>query len=142
MLLGSASHAITLERQKIAWSRINPTLKALATEEYEKRETNLFGSGFLEKASKRLEAEKTLNKVSGQSNRSGPPQKRARYENDKSDLRSFLARGASAMYGGRRPQCRQPYSSFTRFRNSKYSMGRSVKAQTQPVPSTKSKGSQ
>ena len=35
-------------------------LKALATEEYEKRETNLFGLGFLEKASKRLEAEKTL----------------------------------------------------------------------------------
>jgi len=142
VLLGSASHAITLERRKIAWSRINPTLKALATEEYEKRETNLFGPGFLEKASKRLEAEKTLNKVSGQSNKSGPPHKRARYENDKSDLRSFLARGASATYGGRRPQRRQPYSSFTRFQNSKYSMGRSVKAQTQPVPSTKSKGSQ
>jgi len=59
VLLGSASHAITLERRKIAWSRINPKLKALATEEYEKRKTNLFGPGFLEKASKRLEAERT-----------------------------------------------------------------------------------
>lgn len=77
VLLGSASHAIALERWKIAWSRINLTLKALATEEYEKQETNVFGPGFLEKASKRLEAEKTLNKVSGKSNKSGPPHKRA-----------------------------------------------------------------
>ena len=77
----------------------NPTLKALATEKYEKQETNLFGPGFLEKASKRLEAEKTMNKVSGQSNKNGPLHKRARYENNKSDLWSFLARGASAMYG-------------------------------------------
>lgn len=117
-------------------------LKALATEEYEKRETNLFGWGFLENASKRQEAEKAMKKVSGQSNKSGLPHKRARYENDKSDLRSFLVRGTSATYGGRRPQPRQPYSSFTRFQNRKYIMGQSVKAQTQPVPSTKSKGSQ
>ena len=64
VLLGSASHSISQERRKIAWSRINPQLKSLATEEYSKRETNLFGPGFLEKASKRLEAEKTLSKVS------------------------------------------------------------------------------
>ena len=64
----------------------NPSLKALATEEYGKRETSLFGPGFLEKASRRLEAEKTLSKVSSQGNKGGPPSKKARYENDKSDL--------------------------------------------------------
>ena len=60
VLLGSASHTVSEERRKIAWSRINPQLKALATEEYDKRESNLFGPGFLEKATKRLEAEKGL----------------------------------------------------------------------------------
>ena len=67
VLLGSTSHAITLEGQKVAWSRTNPSLNALATEDYEKRETSLFRPGFLEKASKRLEAEKTLSKVSNNS---------------------------------------------------------------------------
>ena len=65
-LLGSASHNITLERRKIAWSRINPKLKSLATEDYSGREANLFGARFLEKASKRLEVEKRLAKVSNQ----------------------------------------------------------------------------
>ena len=101
VLLGSTSHAITLERRKVAWSRINPSLKALATDDYEKRETSLFGPGFLEKASKRLEAEKTLSKVSSQGNKGD---KKARYENDKSDLRSFLVKGAPATYSSRRPQ--------------------------------------
>ena len=52
VLLGNASHSITLEWRKIAWSRLNPKLKSLATEDYTGRETNLFGPGFLEKASK------------------------------------------------------------------------------------------
>ena len=47
VLLGSASHTVSQERRKIAWSRINPQLKTLATEEYDKRESNLFGPGFL-----------------------------------------------------------------------------------------------
>ena len=38
VLLGSASHAISQERRKIAWSRINPKLKSLADEDYGKRE--------------------------------------------------------------------------------------------------------
>lgn len=142
VLLGSTSHAITLERRKVAWSRINPSLKALATEEYEKRETSLFGPGFLEKASRRLEAEKTLSKVASQGNKGGPPSKKARYENDKSDLRSFLAKGAPAMYGGRRPQRRQPYSSYTRFQSTRYNTGRPPKPQSQSTPSTKGKFSQ
>ena len=54
VLLGSATHAVTLERHKIAWSRLNPKLNSLATEDYSK-DANLFGPGFSEKASKHLE---------------------------------------------------------------------------------------
>jgi len=42
---------------------INPSLKILADEDYDKREQNCFGSGFMEKASKRIEAEKAMAKV-------------------------------------------------------------------------------
>ena len=55
VLMVSVSHYITLECREIAWSRINPKLKSLASEEYHEREANLFGPGFLEKASKRLD---------------------------------------------------------------------------------------
>ena len=41
VLLRSASNAINLERRKIAWGRINPSLRSLATELYEKREDQL-----------------------------------------------------------------------------------------------------
>ena len=40
VLLGSVSHTVSQERRKIARSRINPQLKALATQEYVKRESN------------------------------------------------------------------------------------------------------
>jgi len=124
VLLGSASHSITLERRKIAWSRINPKLKSLASEEYGERESNLFGPGFLEKASKRLEVEKTLDKVSNQGKSSQQAHKKARFENDKSDLRSFLAKGASVVYGNSRIQRQsQPYNAYTRFRNRRYYQG-------------------
>ena len=120
VLLGSTSHSITLERRKIAWSRINPKLKSLASEEYSERESNLFGPGFLEKASKRLEVEKALDKVSGQP-KPGPQPKRPRYDRDKSDLRSFLAKGASAQCGGSKTGCQNnPHSSYTRFKSRKY----------------------
>ena len=62
VLLGSASHSISLECRQIAWARLNPKLKALATENYEKRETNLFGLTFMEKATKWVEANKALEK--------------------------------------------------------------------------------
>ena len=96
VLLGSASHSISVERRKMVWAKMNPKLRSLGSEEYGERGTDLFGPGFLEKASKRLEVEKTLSKVF-----KGTPQpsKRGRYESDKSDLRSFLARGASVQYG-------------------------------------------
>ena len=54
VLIGSASHAVTLEHHKIAWSRLNPKLNSLATEDYSKN-ANHFGPGFLEKTSKHLE---------------------------------------------------------------------------------------
>ena len=132
VLLGSASHAVSQERRKIAWSRINPQLKSLATEEYDKRESNLFGPGFLEKASKRLEAEKTLSKVSNQGRGGGPPPpKKPRFENDRNDLRSFLSRGAPARFGGRKVQRQQLFTSYTRFQSPRYHQwSKSTRTQT------------
>ena len=49
VLLGSASHVITMERCKIAWTRINPMLKSLAAEDYDKREVICLGLDFLRK---------------------------------------------------------------------------------------------
>jgi len=63
VLLGSASHSISIERRKIVWAKMNPKLRSLGLEEYGERGTDLFGPGFYEKASKRLEVEKTLAKV-------------------------------------------------------------------------------
>jgi hypothetical protein len=90
---------------------MNTKLRSLGSEEYGERGTDLFGPGFLEKASKRLEVEKTLSKVTK------PPiqnTKRGRYENDKSDLRSFLSKGASVQYGNAKNRSPQPYT-FSRF---------------------------
>ena len=101
-MLGCASHAISRERRKIAWTRINPKLKSLTIQEY-KRETNLFGPGFLEKASKRIEVDITMEKVSTPSHRGGSSFK-VKYENDKPDLCSFFIQGAPAKYGGRKSQ--------------------------------------
>ena len=87
VLLGGTSHAISTERRKIAWARINPKLKSLATEEYKDREDRLFGPGFLEKATKKLETEKPLAKVTELPN----DQQKRPYQEDKTDLRSFLS---------------------------------------------------
>ena len=129
VLVGSVSNSITLERRKIAWSRINPKLKSLASEEYRERESNLFGPGFLEKASKRLEVEKTLDKVSNQG-KAGPSQKRPRYDKDKSDLRRFLAKGASACGGSKMGRQYNPRSSYTRFKNNRYFRPNQPKSET------------
>ena len=115
VLLGSASHSIFQERRTVAWSRINPKYKGLAEEEHDKREANLYGPGFLEKASKRIEVDKTMEKVSVCGVRkSSPPQKRQRYVNDSSDLRSFLARGTPGLrgHGARRAHQRQQPHQF------------------------------
>ena len=80
----------------------------------------MFGPGFLEKASKRIEVDKTMEKVSTPSHKGGPSFKKIKYENNKSDLRSFLAKGAPARYGSRKSQRQQPYYSQNRFQNKKY----------------------
>ena len=64
----NTSHFISLERQKGAWARINPELKSLALEDYKDRKDKLFGPSFLEKASKKLDTDKGLAKISA------PPQ--------------------------------------------------------------------
>lgn len=104
VLLGSTSNAVTLERRKIAWGRINPSLKSLASEDYEKREDQLFGPGFLEKASKKIETQKALAKVSAEQ-----PSRKRSWDNDKSDLRRFLSKGAPAKYGSRTQRRNKPY---------------------------------
>lgn len=63
VLLGSASHSISIERHKLIWAKMNPKLRSLCSEEYGERGTELLGPDFLEKASKRLEVEKFLSKV-------------------------------------------------------------------------------
>ena len=96
-------------------------MKALATENYEKRETNLFGPTFMEKATKRVEANKALEKVTGSTPQGGaPPYKKPRMQGRKQDhLRSFLSKGALAQCGSRQNQHYQPYT-YTRFPKTQY----------------------
>ena len=100
VLLGSTSHYISQERRKIACSRVNPKLKPVALEEFADREDKLFGPGFLDKASKRLESEKAIDKVSDEAS----SRKRSFQTNDNTDLRRFLSKGAPANHGGRKIQ--------------------------------------
>ena len=60
VLLGSASHNISQERRRVAWSQTNPATNTLSdiSEETKGKETTLFGAGFLERVTKRLEEEK------------------------------------------------------------------------------------
>lgn len=113
VLLGSTSHSISVEQRKVAWAKMNPKLRNLGTEDYGERGSDLFGPGFLEKASKRLEVEKTLAKVA----KAGQPPnaKKGRYEHDRSDLRSFLSKGASARCGNTKDRPFQPHTSYNRF---------------------------
>jgi len=106
--VGSTSQAINIERRKIAWGRINPGMKTLAKETYDNRKNNLFGPGFLEKASKKIDADKALAKVvhDGSNTRKRP------FEDDPKDLRRFLSQGAPAQYGSRGKQRQfKPYHS-------------------------------
>ena len=52
VLLENTSHTIALEHHKIAWPKLNPKLKYLATDDYTGRDTtsNLFIQGILKKA--------------------------------------------------------------------------------------------
>ena len=69
----------------------------------------MFGGGFLEKATKRIEEEKLLAKVIGAGLKPPPAKHRRKDNKDPNDLRRFLENGASARYGSRNPGHRQPY---------------------------------
>ena len=89
VLLGSASHSITQERRKVAWSHVNPaTMSAISDDvvDDKRSESTLFGGGFLERAAKHLEDEKALAKVTGAKSGGGPPQKRPCSAQDPNDL--------------------------------------------------------
>lgn len=114
VLLGNASHMVSQERRKVAWAKINPKLRSLATEDYSKRGPLLFGPGFLDKASKKVEVDKTMSKMAP------PPSKKGKYAQDKSDLRSFLAKGFPARYGNGKPSRPLPYQPPRKFQSRKY----------------------
>ena len=111
VLLGSLANSITQERRQISWSRLNPLIKDFYLEEEgkDKKGTTLFGGGFLEKATKKVEEDKALAKVTGGS-KEIPSAKRRRYSQDPKDLRHFLDKGAPARYGGGKQQRQQLYS--------------------------------
>ena len=77
----------------------------------------------MEKASKRIEADKTIAKVASGPSKSQPLGRKRKFVTDKSDLRPFLDKGASAKYGGRKDRRQQPYNSYTRFQSNKYYQG-------------------
>ena len=109
ILLGSASHSITEERQRVAWARVNP--KSTPPGDTQKQnEATLFSGGFLEKATKRMEEEKALAKVSRSTYGSKQPvPKRHRPDRDPNDLRRFLEKGAPARYRSRNQRRQKPY---------------------------------
>ena len=124
VLLGSVSNSITQERRQISWSRLNPLIKDFYLEEEDKGQkgTTLFGGGFLEKATKRVEEDKALAKVTG-GPKDTPSAKRRKYSQDPRDLRRFLDKGTPAWYSGGKQQRQQLYNRYHNSRggqNSKY----------------------
>ena len=128
--MGSTYHSINVERRRLAWTRINPSLKPLAEEKYDKQEGNLFGPTFLEKASKKLEADKALAKVFYNPQSSQSSRKHS-FEEDPSDLRCFLSKGAPAQYGSKGKQrLQKPYSQPEKQFHHQKSFNQSKKART------------
>ena len=112
VLLGSLANSITQERRQISlWLRLNPLIKDFYLEEEgkDKKGTTLFGGGFLEKATKRVEEDKALAKVTGGS-KEIPSAKQRQYSQDLKDLCRFLDKGAPALYGSGKQQRQQLYS--------------------------------
>jgi len=66
----------------------------------------LFGGGFLERATKRIEEQKAIAKVAGAGN--GPLSKRKQNQ-DPRDFHRSLEKGAPAKYGGGKFKRQQPY---------------------------------
>ena len=100
ILLGSASHSITQERQRVTWACMNPTsLPPVKDTEQKAKETILFHGDFLEKATKQMEQEKVLAKVAGEKHKQSGNKCR-QTDRDPNDLRHFLEKGAPTKYGG------------------------------------------
>ena len=68
-LLGSASHSITLERRKVAWSMPQTHPLLLQEEKEKEKDITLFGGGFLEQVTKRQEDEKVTSQFTRSGNR-------------------------------------------------------------------------
>lgn len=77
----------------------------------------MFGPGFLEKASKKIEVEKTPAKVTNLGQHQNL--KRGRYTNDKSDLRNILLKGALVRCGNTKNRPPQPHTQFNKFSREK-----------------------
>ena len=84
-----------------------------------KQGSNLFGPDFQEKASKRIELDKAMSKVSLPSS-AGPASKKRKFGQDRPDLRKFLDRSSSARYGSGKAQCQLSYQTPKRFQSRKY----------------------
>ena len=78
----------------MAWSPTNPTTNALPGSPRGYKETALFGARFLERATKRIEKEKTLAKVTGV--QPVPPAKHRQQDWNPTDLHCSLENGAPA----------------------------------------------
>ena len=76
---------LTPSHWRVAWSRVNPATVSLLQRWW-----------FLERASKQMEEEKTLTKMTGSR---PPPQKRQCTEQQPNDLRCFLDQDVPAKYG-------------------------------------------
>ena len=107
VLVGSTSHSINVERRRVAWARINPKLKPLAEEDYKDKEGNLLGPGFLEKASKKLEADRALAKVAQDGGRG---QRKQPYEDDPKDLKRFCPMASRLSMVARRNNARTSHT--------------------------------
>ena len=94
VFLGGASHSITQERQRITWGRVNHANTVPDDAEQSKeKEVNLFGEGFFERATKRIEKAKELEKVTGSKQNGAPSQKCTYQDKDPNDLCCFFGKG-------------------------------------------------
>lgn len=112
--LGNASKviAISQDRRKIAWTRINPKLKSLSTEEYDKQETGMFGP----------EVDKLWRRCLLLNHKGGPPFMKVKYtyENEKSDLYSLFIQRCPCKVRQQEISAQQLYYSKNRFQTKKY----------------------
>ena len=112
VVLGSASHVISLERRKVAWAWINPKLKILA----KKKVTSLVLASW-----RRLRRSWNQTRPLPRSpNQNFPPSNRARFSKDNTDLRSFIGEECCCLIRWRKITPPTAVSSSKRFQSGKY----------------------